>query len=261
MKSSSQFLMTKEEVKEEENELSCQPKASTQDDEDMRRIWCDTNDRTSEIIEKSDFSGCSNDAFETVDESKILNVDFLVNQTSSDFFDQVNQKQLGSSQELEKTKQIIGDFSKPLFSQGRKSVKLDTRISAKCIYQPVELTVEPNQRFKMSWIFENTGSSEWPQRAVFTKSEGHQIFDCEQEIALGTPPKFRSKIEVQFHAPSAPGVYRAAFRLFHSGNILFGDEAKLHIVVQQADALVMPKAPVVSSQNMDYSLHEVTEGA
>ena len=111
----------------------------------------------------------------------------------------------------------------------------------------------------MSWIFENTGASEWPQRAVFTKAEGHQIFDCEQEIALGTPPKFRSKIEVEFQSPSAPGVYRASFRLFHSGNVLFGDEAKLHIVVQQDDALVMPKAPVVSSLNLQESEYEAAE--
>ena len=88
----------------------------------MRRILCNTNDRTSEIIEKSDFSGCSNDPFETVDGSKILNVDFLVNQSSSKEFDQINQKKLGSSHELEKTKQIIGEFSKPLFSQDEQSV-------------------------------------------------------------------------------------------------------------------------------------------
>lgn len=32
-------------------------------------------------------------------------------------------------------------------------------------------------------------------------------------------------------APRSPGVYRATFKLFHSGNVVFGEEARLHVVV------------------------------
>lgn len=33
-------------------------------------------------------------------------------------------------------------------------------------------------------------------------------------------------------APPTEGEFRATFRIFHSGNIVLGDEAYLHVIVQ-----------------------------
>ena len=126
----------------------------------------------------------------------------------------------------------------------------DKVYSAKCIRQSSKLTVGPNEFFKVSWTYQNTGDNTWPLRGVFTKSEGHYSFNCKQELFLSTRPQKTVWIEVQLRSPASPGVYRANFRLFHSGNVVFGDEATLHIAVVQSSNTKLAGAGPMSNNTV-----------
>lgn len=78
---------------------------------------------------------------------------------------------------------------------------------------------------------------------MFSKQEGHYSFNCEQELFLNTRPHQTVWIESKLRSPANPGTYRAVFRLHHSGNVVFGEEAKLHVVVVQKE-----KDPVLNNK-------------
>jgi hypothetical protein len=97
----------------------------------------------------------------------------------------------------------------------------------------------PQQSISVAWIFQNTGSSAWPDEACLVFTEGTQL-NGPSMIPLGPVAAGELiQLPIQLIMPTEPGSYAGTWRLTHNGGY-FGDPVW---VIVNVGAEVQPFSP------------------